>query len=94
MMKVGREMLMNQQSNLEFMLRFQQHIELVRTQNQDKVLESIAHAKKYLIPFRDSYPKEVQQACGLLAFPPGTRVEPYSVNPHLSFIVHSANTAV
>jgi macrophage erythroblast attacher len=94
MMKVGREMLMNQQSNLEFMLRFQQYIELVRTQNLDKLLESIAHAKKYLIPFRDSYPKEVQQACGLLAFLPGTRVEQYSVSPHLNLIVHSTNIVV
>jgi macrophage erythroblast attacher len=69
------------QSNLEFMLRFQQYIELVRTQDQSKLLESIAHAKKFLLPFRDSYPKEVQQACGLLAFPPGTRAEAYSVCP-------------
>ncbi|KAE8449090.1 GID complex subunit containing RING finger motif [Mollisiaceae sp. DMI_Dod_QoI] len=65
-------------SNLEFMLRFQQYIELVRTQDQSKLLESIAHAKKYLLPFRETYPKEVQQACGLLAFPPGTHAEVYS----------------
>lgn len=61
------------ESNLEFMLRFQQYIELVRTQDQAKLLESIAHAKKYLLPYKDTYPTEVQQACGLLAFPPGTR---------------------
>ena len=67
------------QSNLEFMLRFQQYIELVRTQDQTKLLESITHAKKFLLPFRDSYPKEVQQACGLLAFPPGTRAAAYDV---------------
>lgn len=66
------------QSNLEFMLRFQQYIELVRTQEEPKLLEAITHAKKHLYPFRDSYPKEVQQACGLLAFPPGTRAEVYS----------------
>ncbi|KAL2074966.1 hypothetical protein VTL71DRAFT_8746 [Oculimacula yallundae] len=66
------------ESNLEFMLRFQQYIELVRTQDQVKLLESITHAKKYLLPFRDSYPKEVQQACGLLAFPPGTRADAYA----------------
>ncbi|RDL39373.1 Macrophage erythroblast attacher protein-like protein [Venustampulla echinocandica] len=65
-------------SNFEFMLRFQQYIELVRTQDQTKLLESINHAKKHLIPFKDSYPKEVQQACGLLAFPPSTRAEAYS----------------
>ena len=51
----------------------------MRTQDQTKLLESIAHAKKYLLPFKDSYPKEVQQACGLLAFPPGTRAATYGV---------------
>ncbi|EKD20284.1 uncharacterized protein L3040_007293 [Drepanopeziza brunnea f. sp. 'multigermtubi'] len=66
------------ESSLEFMLRFQQYIELVRSQEQAKLLESIAHAKKYLLPFREAYPKEVQQACGLLAFPPTTRAEAYS----------------
>ncbi|KIN05936.1 hypothetical protein OIDMADRAFT_38343 [Oidiodendron maius Zn] len=66
------------ESNLEFMLRFQQYVELVRTQDQSKLLESITHAKKYLTPFKDSYPREVQQACGLLAFPPGTQARPYN----------------
>lgn len=65
------------------MLRFQQYIELVRTQDQTKLLESIAHAKKFLLPYKDSYPKEVQQACGLLAFPPGTRAKTYDVRPSL-----------
>ncbi|RDW78475.1 macrophage erythroblast attacher protein-like protein [Coleophoma crateriformis] len=69
--------LQNLQSNLEFMLRFQQFIELVRTKDQTKQIESIAHARKYLLPFKDSYPREVQQACGLLAFPPGSRADPY-----------------
>jgi len=73
----NKKELRRMESNLEFMLRFQQYIELVRTQDQTKLLESIAHAKKYLLPFKDSYPKEVQQACGLLAFPPGTRAAAY-----------------
>ena len=82
--KVMEIILTTSQSNLEFMLRFQQYIELVRTQEQPKLLESIAHAKKYLIPFKDTYPKEVQQACGILAFPPGTRAGVYDVSasPH------------
>ena len=53
------------------MLRFQQYIELVRTEDESKLIEAIAHAKKHLIPYRATYPKEVSQACGLLAFPPG-----------------------
>jgi hypothetical protein len=76
----NKKELRRMESNLEFMLRFQQYIELVRTQDQSKLLESIAHAKKYLLPFKDSYPKEVQQACGLLAFPPGTRAAAYGVS--------------
>jgi macrophage erythroblast attacher len=52
------------------MLRYQQYIELVRTQSTPKLLEAIAHAKKYIIPYRDVYPRDVNQAAGLLAFPP------------------------
>lgn len=54
------------------MLRFQQYIELIRSQSHPKLLEAIAHAKKHLTPFRTSYPKEFQQACGLLACPPSS----------------------
>lgn len=54
------------------MLRFQQYIELVRTQSSSKLTEAITHAKKHLIPFRAAFPREVQQACGLLAFPPSS----------------------
>jgi len=64
-------------SNLEFMLRFQQYIELVRTQEDQKLLEAIVHAKKYLLTSKHTYPKEIQQAAGLLAFPPGTRASVY-----------------
>jgi macrophage erythroblast attacher len=51
------------------MLRLQQYIELIRTQSQPKLVEAIAHAKKYIIPYWNTY-KEAQQACGLLAIPP------------------------
>ncbi|KAI1062975.1 hypothetical protein LB507_005857 [Fusarium sp. FIESC RH6] len=61
------------QSKLEFMLRFQQYIELVRSQSPSKVNEAIAHAKKHLIPYRTTFRREVEQACGLLAFPPGSK---------------------
>jgi macrophage erythroblast attacher len=62
------------------MLRFQQYIELVRTQDPAKLRESIAHAKKYLMPFKETYRKDVQQACGLLAFPPETHARAYNVS--------------
>ncbi|KAF7937104.1 uncharacterized protein EAE98_001418 [Botrytis deweyae] len=73
----NKKELRKMESNLEFMLRFQQYVELVRTKDEAKLVESIAHAKKYLLPFRESYPKEVQQACGLLAFPPETKASGY-----------------
>lgn len=76
------------QSNLEFMLRFQQYIELVRTREQSKLLEAILHAKKYLTPWKDTYPEEVQKACGLLAFPPGTLAPQYAVRTRLKFFQH------
>lgn len=61
------------------MLRFQQFIELVRTQDVDKMIEAIAHARKYLIPLEATHPKVVKKACGLMAFPPGTPVKTYAV---------------
>lgn len=68
----NKKELRKMESKLEFMLRFQQYIELVRTQSSSKLTEAIAHAKKHLIPFRAAFPREVQQACGLLAFPPSS----------------------
>ncbi|GAO14162.1 hypothetical protein UVI_02037550 [Ustilaginoidea virens] len=66
----NKKELRKMESKLEFMLRLQQYIELIRTQAEPKLVEAIAHAKKYLLPYWTTYPKEVQQACGLLAFPP------------------------
>ncbi|KAM0077031.1 GID complex subunit containing RING finger motif [Fusarium odoratissimum] len=67
----NKKKLRKMESKLEFMLRFQQYIELVRSQSSAKLTEAIAHAKKHLIPYRATFPREVQQVCGLLAFPPG-----------------------
>lgn len=72
------------QSKLEFLLRFQQYIELIRTQSQPKLLEAIAFAKKHLIPYWNTYPTEVKQAGGLLAFPPArAAAAPHSTYAHL-----------
>ncbi|KAI1431941.1 CTLH/CRA C-terminal to lish motif domain-containing protein [Xylaria sp. CBS 124048] len=57
-------------SNLEFMLRYQQYIELVRNRSQSRPDEALAHARKHLFPYRETYPTEVLHACGLLAMPP------------------------
>ncbi|KND92335.1 Protein FYV10 [Tolypocladium ophioglossoides CBS 100239] len=54
------------------------YIELIRTQSQPKLMEAIAHAKKHIIPYSTTYPKDVQQACGLLAFPPTSPASAYA----------------
>lgn len=53
------------------MLRFQQYIELVRDRSTQPT-DVLAHARKFLIPYRDTYQREVLQACGMLALPPGS----------------------
>jgi macrophage erythroblast attacher len=63
-------------SDLEFELRFQQYIDLRRV---DKVAEARAHAMKHLAPHMETYPEQVHQAAGLLAFPPNTKADPYKV---------------
>jgi len=60
------------------MLRYQQYIELVRSQSEPKMLEAIIHARKHLVPYRDVYPKEFGQAAGLLAFTPSDRPDTYA----------------
>ncbi|KAJ6171657.1 hypothetical protein N7470_000724 [Penicillium chermesinum] len=62
---------------LEFELRLQQYIEMVRTQDQSKKLEAILHARKYLTPNHESQNSEIMQAAGLLVFNQNTRAEPY-----------------
>ncbi|KAM7223822.1 CTLH/CRA C-terminal to LisH motif domain containing protein [Rhypophila decipiens] len=70
----NKKALRNMGSNLEFMLRCQQFIEMMR---MGKQLEAISHAKKHFVQFRDSYQQEVHQLAGLLAHRPDTELEPY-----------------
>lgn len=67
------------QFNLEFELRMQQFIEMVRTGDKGKYIEAMLHAKKYLTPYMDSQSTEIHRAAGLLAFPKDTKAEPYKV---------------
>lgn|SRR5579859_843579 len=71
------------QSNLEFDLRVQEFIELVRTSQH---LPAIMYYRKHLIPFEKTHQEHIQRAAGLLAFPPDTQVQPYKVIP-LSIIL-------
>ncbi|KAK4158422.1 CTLH/CRA C-terminal to lish motif domain-containing protein [Chaetomidium leptoderma] len=74
----NKKELRKMQSNLEFMLRCQQYIEMMRTGSQTKMLEAIGHAKKHLTPFNETYPVEVSNMAGLLAYRPDTHLEPYA----------------
>ncbi|KAK4043513.1 CTLH/CRA C-terminal to lish motif domain-containing protein [Parachaetomium inaequale] len=74
----NKKELRKMQSNLEFMLRCQQYIEMMRTGSQTKMLEAINHAKKHITPFNDIYPVEVSNMAGLLAYRPDTVLEPYA----------------
>ncbi|KAH0566311.1 GID complex subunit containing RING finger motif [Trichoglossum hirsutum] len=64
-------------SNLEFELRLQQYIELVRTRQPQKLYEATQHAKKFLAPHKDTQFGEISKAAGLLAYPSNTSAEPY-----------------
>jgi macrophage erythroblast attacher len=59
---------------LEFELRLQQYIELVRA---NKTTDAREHAFTHLSPHASSRPEPVMHAAGLLAQPPNTTAEPY-----------------
>lgn len=55
------------QSTLEFELRLQQYIELVRSRRRE---EAVAYARKHLHPSYDSHKEDFHRASCLLAYPP------------------------
>ncbi|XP_039694279.1 E3 ubiquitin-protein transferase MAEA isoform X3 [Pteropus medius] len=61
-------------SCLEFSLRVQEFIELVR---QNKRLDAVRHARKHFSQAEGSQLDEVRQVMGMLAFPPDTHISPY-----------------
>ena len=67
------------QYNLEFELRLQQYIEMIRTGDKKKLVDAMLHAKKYLTPYMDTQGAEIRRAAGLLAFRQDTKAEPYRV---------------
>lgn len=64
------------QSNLEFKLRVQEFIQLVR---KGCKMEAIAYARRYLSPWAGSEMEELQRAMATLAFKPETTCYPYVV---------------
>ncbi|KAJ5584071.1 uncharacterized protein N7459_003871 [Penicillium hispanicum] len=67
------------QHNLEFELRLQQYIEMVRRPDPSRKPEAILHARKYIAPYLDTQNGEVMQAAGMLVFNQETRAQPYKV---------------
>ncbi|XP_050430274.1 E3 ubiquitin-protein transferase MAEA [Adelges cooleyi] len=70
----NRSKLRKLHSTMEFNLRIQEFIELVR---QDKRLDAVKHARKYISTFEDTRMDEVQQCMVLLVFPTDTEISPY-----------------
>jgi macrophage erythroblast attacher len=67
------------QNNLEFELRLQQYIEMIRSGGPGKQFEAMLHAKKFLVPYKDTHNEAILHAAGLLAQPPNTSHDPYKV---------------
>ncbi|KAL5022038.1 hypothetical protein ScPMuIL_001193 [Solemya velum] len=61
-------------SNLEFNLRTQEFIELIRN---NKRLEAVRHARKYFTSIESDQMPDVQKVMGLLAFSSNTQLKPY-----------------
>ncbi|PRP76638.1 hypothetical protein PROFUN_04021 [Planoprotostelium fungivorum] len=70
----NRSKLKKIQSTLEFSLRTQEFIELVRSQSY---LESIQHARKYFQPAANEHMKEIQSVMATLAFLKDTKCPKY-----------------
>lgn len=66
----------SKQNKLEFELRMQQYIEMLRAGERT---EARQHAKKYLTPHSETYKSDILRAAGLMVFPPNTDAEPYKV---------------
>ncbi|ORX63126.1 hypothetical protein DM01DRAFT_1379656 [Hesseltinella vesiculosa] len=77
----NRSNLKKLKSTLEFNLRLQEHIELVRA---DKRLEAVAYAKTYLVPWQATESKHIMDAMGLLVYKKDTQCEPFRTmyDPH------------
>ena len=71
----NKQSLKKMNSELEYELRLQEYIEMVRTRDKQRMHQATVHAKKYLTPYEDK--NFSIRAAGLLAFPANTLMEPY-----------------
>lgn len=65
----NRSKLRKLKSNMEFKLRVQEFVELIRS---DRRMEAIKHARKHFPSFEDEHLATIQQVMALLAFPVNT----------------------
>ncbi|KAI9341809.1 CTLH/CRA C-terminal to lish motif domain-containing protein [Zopfochytrium polystomum] len=72
--KENSSTLKKMKSDLEFNLRIQEYIELIRAR---KLPEAIAYLRKWLTPAAEQHMKEIQTASALLAFDPTTNCDRY-----------------
>ncbi|XP_025834396.1 macrophage erythroblast attacher [Agrilus planipennis] len=70
----NRSKLRKLKSNMEFNIRIQEFIELIRS---DHRIDAIKHARKHFPSFEEEHLTTIQQAMALLAFPVTTVIEPY-----------------
>jgi len=70
----NKSKLRKMKSTLEFQVRLQEFLELVKCGNR---LEAVKHAKKFLSTDDSVHLSIVQQGMGLLAFPLSTMIQPY-----------------
>ncbi|GAB6024914.1 hypothetical protein CHUAL_010019 [Chamberlinius hualienensis] len=70
----NRSKLRKMKSSLEFNLRQQEFIELIR---RDRRMEAVKHARKHFTNLEYDQLDDVQHVMGLLAFPTDTNIDPY-----------------
>ena len=71
----NKSSLKSMNNNLEYELRLQEYIEMIRTRDVTKIQQAAQYARKYIAPCEDK--AFSIRAAGLLAYPPHTLVEPY-----------------
>lgn len=70
----NRSKLRKLKSTMEFNLRIQEYVELVRA---DKRVDAVRHARKHFSNFEEDQLQDVQHCMALLAFPINTELSPY-----------------
>ncbi|CAB1336954.1 unnamed protein product, partial [Coregonus sp. 'balchen'] len=92
----NKSRLRKMKSCLEFSLRIQEFIELIR---QNKRMDAVRHARKHFSQAEGGQLDEVRQVMGMLAFPSDTHISPYkcykedstSINPDCPVCSKSLN---